>query len=367
MKAALADQDDEDQPSFIRHSTSSILSTTARPMRWVVQDYVGEGLTILGGRQKAGKSWLAMDWAIAVAAGGNAMGSVCCEQGDVLYVDTENGPRRVRARIDTLCPDPDRRPDLSRLEWANEAPALGEGLIAALEEWRSSVIHPRLVIIDAAQKPGWKAAASDSAALPKLQRWATAHGIGVVWLHRTRKVADPFVALGGSGGVFGFADATLLLDRNEFGVTLQVRSRDGAARDSALDFAAGIWSLTCEDDASPPLSRERERILQVMETAAEPMAPKDLAGLLGVPAANIRMMLFRMAKAGQIRKVERGLYRLGSSEEVDPRIAIDAAKFDQMMENLIKRMPSEPEESDPEALRILDEYFAQGKARERTT
>ena len=87
----------------------------------VIPDYLGEGLTILAGRQNSGKSWLALDWALAVARGGSAMGSVACEPGDVLYVDLENGERRIRSRLDAFF-SRGRPPRLPRLEWLNEAP-----------------------------------------------------------------------------------------------------------------------------------------------------------------------------------------------------------------------------------------------------
>jgi RecA-family ATPase len=48
---------------------------------------VPEGFSVLAGRQKLGKTRLAFDWAVAVAADGAAMGSIMVEQGDVLYLD----------------------------------------------------------------------------------------------------------------------------------------------------------------------------------------------------------------------------------------------------------------------------------------
>src|SRR6187431_1906672 len=86
-------------PTPTRTATADLLASSAPPVRWVIPNYVGEGLTIMAGRQNTGKSWLALDWAIAVARGGTAMGSVACEPGDVLYVDLENGERRIRSRL----------------------------------------------------------------------------------------------------------------------------------------------------------------------------------------------------------------------------------------------------------------------------
>jgi hypothetical protein len=114
--------------------------------------YVPEGFTVLAGRQKLGKTWLAIDWAIAVASAGCAMGAIPCDIGDVLYIDLENGRRRAQDRINTLFPSPHNRPDLSRLVWQNEAPPLGKRFIQSLDDWRSSVEHPRLASIDVLQR-----------------------------------------------------------------------------------------------------------------------------------------------------------------------------------------------------------------------
>ena len=84
---------------FERTSTTTIMSTRYPPLRAIVAGYLYEGFTVLAGRQKLGKTWLGIDWAVAVAIGGIAMGSIPCDQGDVLYIDMENGPRRIQGRI----------------------------------------------------------------------------------------------------------------------------------------------------------------------------------------------------------------------------------------------------------------------------
>lgn len=219
---------------FARTSTVAIMAAVYPPIRWIVPGYIAEGLAILAGRQKLGKTWLAMDWAIAVAAGGFAMGSIQCERGDVLYIDMENGHRRIQRRIDTLYPDERNRPDLSRLEWVTAAPALSDGFIAALDAWRASVESPRLVIVDVLQrvkpipKGNQNSYETDYSALAELQQWATANAIGVLVLHHTRKggADDPLEALSGSNGLSACADTTLLLDRDQNGVTLYARGRD---------------------------------------------------------------------------------------------------------------------------------------------
>ena len=139
-------------PRFVRTNTNVIMATVFDPIRWTVPGYLAEGLSVLAGRQKLGKTWLAIDFALAVATGGIAMGSVHVEQGDVLYIDMENGPRRIQRRIETIHGHLRDRPDLSRLEWVTEAPQLDKGFIGALEDWRQSVRQPRLVVIDVLQR-----------------------------------------------------------------------------------------------------------------------------------------------------------------------------------------------------------------------
>src|SRR5688572_11382849 len=66
------------------------------PQRQVVPGILPEGLTILGGRIKLGKSWMTYDWSTAVGYGGCAFGSIPVEQGDVLHLALEDGERRVQ-------------------------------------------------------------------------------------------------------------------------------------------------------------------------------------------------------------------------------------------------------------------------------
>ena len=200
--------------TFKRINTNDIMARTFDPIKWVVPGYISEGFLVLAGRQKLGKTWLAIDMALAVATGGAAIGSIMCEQGDVLYIDMENGPRRVQGRINTLFPDERNRPDLSRLEWVTEAPQLDAGFGDELERWRASVPAPRLVVIDVLQRikpPGSlarNAYENDYSTWAPLQHWATEHGIAVLGLHHTKKGGDhyPLEALSGSNGLSACAD-----------------------------------------------------------------------------------------------------------------------------------------------------------------
>jgi RecA-family ATPase len=57
------------------------------------------GFSVLAGKSKLGKSWLALNLALAVASGGTAIGSIDVEQGEVLYLALEDTKRRLQGRL----------------------------------------------------------------------------------------------------------------------------------------------------------------------------------------------------------------------------------------------------------------------------
>lgn len=305
---------------FRRTSTNQIMATAYDPIKWVVPGYISEGFLVLAGRQKLGKTWLAIDMALAVAIGGVAIGSISCEQGDVLYIDMENGPRRIQSRIATLYPDEQSRPDLSRLEWVTEALQLDAGFIGELERWRTSVAAPRFVIIDVLQriKPAGSLARNayenDYSTWAPLQQWATQHGIAVLGLHHTKKggADDPLEALSGSNGLSACADTTLVLDSDQNGKTLYVRGRDVEEKETALIFAGGAWSIIGEA-ADVRRSDERIRITAALTDHGEPMTPAEISSATGMAGLNVRQLLFKMAKAGEIYKAGKSRYWLQPS------------------------------------------------------
>jgi hypothetical protein len=300
---------------FERTSTTTIMATRYPPPRAIVAGYLYEGFTVLAGRQKLGKTWLAIDWAAAVANGGTAMGSIPCDQGDVLYIDMENGPRRIQGRINTLFPNEREIPGLSRLEWMTEAPQLDQGFIAELERWRTSVPVPTLVVIDVLQriKPAGSMARNsyenDYSAWAPLQQWATENRVAVLGLHHTKKggADDPLEALSGSNGLSACADTTIVLDSDQNGRTLYVRGRDVEEKETAVTFTAGNWTVL-GDVSDVRRTDERSKILSALLTADEPMNPKEISVATGNSRNSTDQLLYKMMRAGEVEKAGRGRY-----------------------------------------------------------
>ena len=72
------------------------------PVKWAIPGFLPEGLCLLAGKPKMGKSWMALALGIAVATGGAAFGKIRTTPGSVLYLALEDSPRRLKSRISIL-------------------------------------------------------------------------------------------------------------------------------------------------------------------------------------------------------------------------------------------------------------------------
>jgi hypothetical protein len=106
-------------------SAAELRTKTFDPLLWVVQKYLPEGLTLLGGRPKIGKSWQALDIAVGVAEGGECLGQQC-EQGDVLALMLEDNDRRLQRRLTQML-GIHKQEWPARLTYATSWPRLNEG------------------------------------------------------------------------------------------------------------------------------------------------------------------------------------------------------------------------------------------------
>ncbi len=291
-------------------SASALKGKNYPPLRYAIDGLLTEGLTLLGGKPKIGKSYMALDFAMAVASGGVALGSVECHQGAVLYCALEDNHRRLQRRMKQLYGVEETWP--RDLHFATSSPRLDGGLVDELREWIDTH-DAKLVIIDtfAGVRPRGRGEGYDAdyAALSPLQEMAGEMGVAIMVIHHLRKMQgdDPFDTISGTTGLTGAVDAAFVLQRGPQGVTLYGRGREIEEMEKALEFDGGSWTLL-GDASDVRRSEERVAILAVLSDASAPIGPKDIADALGKPENNVKQLLFKMLKDGEIKKRGRGQY-----------------------------------------------------------
>lgn len=300
-------------------SARALMTKHFEPIRWIVPGYLSEGMYVLAGAPKLGKSWLVLDWLVAVASGYSAMGSIPCEQGDVLGLMLEDNERRLQRRLRQM-----RRTGLpERLTLVTKWPTMDDGCIAEIEAWIAGVEKPRLIVVDVfARVKGSKNGKEtdydfDYRQAALLQSVASSHGLTVVVVHHTRKMVadDPFDEVSGTRGLTGAADGVLVLKRDA-GTQKPVlygRGRDLEEIETALQFDKDTGTWTILGDAWQVADTiERREIQQVLGRSVDPMSPSEIADRIGKSRQNVQKMLAKMYDARHVEKVSTGRYVLVS-------------------------------------------------------
>jgi hypothetical protein len=305
-------------PSVRGWSARELIAASFPPTRWAVEGLIAEGLTLLCGAPKVCKSWLCLQWAIAVAAGGVAMGSRKVSRGAALYAALEDTPRRLRSRLLKLLvssPPPD---DLDLLL---NLPRLGEGGLEALERWLNDHPNARLIIIDtlvcvrSRQRGKGDLYTDDYDALAALKRLADRFAVAIVVVHHTRKMSaeDRQDMVSGTNGLAGAADTTFILVREESGPVLYGRGRDVEEIALSLSWepSTGLFSIR-GDLRQPAVSAERREILDLLTAEETELTPKQIAAALGKNYETTKTLCQRLLRDGFLTRGQKGALRLAS-------------------------------------------------------
>ncbi len=315
----MPDNDGMTKAISIGMTAAALQSMTFPPVKWVVPDYIAEGVTVLAGKPKLGKSWLALDIALAVAKGGYCLGDRHCPQGAVLYAALEDTARRLHRRIDAV------HGNMSQEPWPEALTLWPIGGMSALEmggldqvrDWIGSVANPRLVIVDTFAKvrgPGDRGEGAyerDYREMGSIKALADETGVSILVITHVRKMGadDPFDTVSGTLGITGAADATLVLTRDGMGVTLHGTGRDIEPIEAAMEWQKDTcrWRVLGEA-GEVRRSDERSAILDALRDSTEPLTSRDIADLTDQSDGNVRRMLAKMVLSAEVTKVSRGKY-----------------------------------------------------------
>ncbi len=284
-------------------TAKEIVRMTFTEQHWIAENLLPEGLSILCGRPKLGKSRLALDVAVAVALGGVAFGKIPVNKAGVLYLALEDSARRLNKRLNLLLQGIEAPENLFLL---TEFQTITNGGLEILDQWLTQKKDVELVIVDtlAKIKGGNKRGdiyAQDYETMSKIKKIADKNKVSILLVHHTRKAtADDYLdTVSGTTGITGAVDTVLLLqkDRGSADAVLHVTGRDIEEQSLALlsdDQTLGWTLLGNETEFS--MSKERRDVVDIIRDSKEPVRTKDIAASLGKNENAVTRLLTKLSK-----------------------------------------------------------------------
>jgi len=301
-------------------SALELIQKEFEPMRWTVPNLIPEGLIILAGKPKVGKSWLALHLCHAVAfpKGGYALGKIEVEPGKAVYYGLEDSERRLQERLKGIACD---LPLPENLFISNKLERLDAGGLEEIEAFLEENPETRLVVIDTLARVKPKrgrnndAYETDTEIMGGLQILAMRHNLTVLVVHHMRKnvkdADDVFDGVLGSTGLTGTADATILMQRGRQSreIVMHITGRDVEEQQLSVKFDLtdrvpfNLMGTTEEVH----MSDTRKNILEYLKENGA-TGPKELSKALGKNYNTTKNMLLAMLKEGLISN-ENGKYK----------------------------------------------------------
>lgn len=286
------------------------------PLKWIVDGILPESATLLAGKPKSKKSWLALAVAAAVAAGNRVLGHYDVLTGTVLYLDLESNQRRMKSRLGAL---------LGAVKWPRNLHIYtkwerGELGITMLDAWMAEHPDTKLVVIDILQNfrpprdPKGNPYDQDYEAVKMINEFAERHRIAVIIIHHTRKAKadDVFDEISGTTGLSGGVASMWVLGRppdNSGESILAIRGRDI----SDDDPMALKWdNYTCQftrvaSGTEISSSGERRAILEAMAFDLEYQL-KEIAAAIGKSVSATANLMRRLMDDNLVHRVGNGRY-----------------------------------------------------------
>jgi len=235
----------------------TLMSRPLQPLNFVVDTLLSQGLHILAGSPKVGKSWLAL-WLVVTVAKGEPVWGMQVKQGTTLYLCLEDSQLRIQNRLFDVTEDAS-----ASVHFCTESRILGDGLTEQLEQFLSEHPDTVLVIIDTMQMIRGTAYdntyANDYRDLSTLKHLADAHGIAILLIHHLRKepADDVFSRISGTTAISGAVDSSFTLVEEQRGsgrARLSCIGRDIEYRELELcRNADNVWEVTADSYQQPEL------------------------------------------------------------------------------------------------------------------
>ena len=230
--------------------------------RMLIDGVLSDGLAIMAGDSKIGKSWMVL-WMCLQISKGEPVWGLPTRKTDVVYLALEDREWRVQQRMQDLTDTPPEN-----LHFGFSCGQLGAELESQIEDVLKDYPSTGLIFLDTLQmvrdnvSAKVNAYAQDYKDLSSLKKIADNHGICIFVVHHTRKERDGgniFNDMTGSTGIMGVADTGMILRKEDrFGdnATLCITGRDVEEKKLKMQMCGVKWEIT-EELSADDLRKER--------------------------------------------------------------------------------------------------------------
>lgn len=232
--------------------SETLLDTRLAPTKFCVDTLLPEGICILGGAPKIGKSWMVLDLCVRIAKGEDIW-NLRTRKGTVLYLCLEDSHQRIKNRLNTITDE-----GSCDLYFATESKTMADGLCDQIREFYREHPDTVLVAIDTFQLirdcMADASYAGDYQDMQTLKHLAEELHITILLVHHLRKLgdSDPLNKISGTTGLVGAADGTWVLEKSKRvsgNATLFCTGRDIENREMEFSFDRNTCTWKIERDS----------------------------------------------------------------------------------------------------------------------
>ena len=304
------------------------LEERPQQQHWLVEElWARQAVGIIGGEPKCGKSFLALDIAVAVAAGVPCLRRFpAARTGPVLMYAAEDAGHIVRSRLEGIAKAAGTT--FETLDIAViDVPALRLDHRNDRQRLLDTVarVAPRLLVLDPLVRlhgVDENAAGEVAPILGFLRDLQRRFETAVLLVHHARKsgAARPGQALRGSSELHAWGDSNLYLRRRDKQILMTVEHRAAPGlNDIQIELAddgqgpALRLQRAVPNQAPPEPETPEQRIVRILAKAATPLSQRQIRERAATRPATVTQALHKLISEGRVERVAEGGYRVAGT------------------------------------------------------
>ena len=294
---------------------------------WLIHDlWADQAVGIVGGEPKCGKSFLALDMVVAVAAGVPCLRRFQpARRGPVLLYAAEDALHLVRTRLEGIC-------HAAGVTLADlpihviTAPSLRLDVATDRDQLQATVaaLQPILLVLDPfvrLHRIDENASSEVAPLLAYLRELQRRFALAVVVVHHARKGAHAIragQALRGSSEFHAWGDSNLYLRRLEDRLLLSIEHRAAPSQNGlplalrAIDDALALHLVDATPPTTPSCPSPADTLEHVLAQADRPLTLAELRHACRLRTARVCQALAALTAQGRVEKTAGG-YQLAAS------------------------------------------------------